>query len=163
MKRCPKCGYTRTAADSAPDYECPACGVVYAKFLAQVSGDPQPTITASPSLASVSPQRAEWAPELDSQFEFELFADKLRSNSLYPVFRKLVALVYFFFVALAVLTLISGAAVAFLNTGGVRIGGIVLGLIFGALFWIIGRVVREVSLMLADLSDAAVRIASKIK
>jgi hypothetical protein len=29
---CPKCGYERQAADTAPDYECPRCGIVYAKF-----------------------------------------------------------------------------------------------------------------------------------
>ena len=30
-KTCIKCGYERRESDSAPDYECPACGVVYAK------------------------------------------------------------------------------------------------------------------------------------
>jgi predicted nucleic acid-binding Zn-ribbon protein len=29
---CPKCGYARQPSDTAPDYECPSCGVVYAKF-----------------------------------------------------------------------------------------------------------------------------------
>lgn len=28
---CPKCAYERKATDTAPDYECPKCGVVYAK------------------------------------------------------------------------------------------------------------------------------------
>ena len=28
---CPKCGYLRKPQDAAPDYECPQCGVVYAK------------------------------------------------------------------------------------------------------------------------------------
>jgi ribosomal protein S27E len=30
--QCPKCGYTRTPTDRAPDYECPSCGVVYKKY-----------------------------------------------------------------------------------------------------------------------------------
>ncbi len=30
-KSCVKCGYVRKPADLAPDYECPRCGVVYAK------------------------------------------------------------------------------------------------------------------------------------
>ena len=30
-KACIKCGYVRRDSDSAPDYACPACGVVYAK------------------------------------------------------------------------------------------------------------------------------------
>ncbi len=29
---CPKCGYTRQPADTAPDYECPQCGVIYSKY-----------------------------------------------------------------------------------------------------------------------------------
>jgi hypothetical protein len=32
METCPKCGTTRQPADSAPDAQCPGCGVVYAKF-----------------------------------------------------------------------------------------------------------------------------------
>lgn len=31
MTTCPKCRYTRQPSDTAPDYECPKCGVVYAK------------------------------------------------------------------------------------------------------------------------------------
>lgn len=29
---CPKCHYVRKASDTAPDYECPKCGIIYAKF-----------------------------------------------------------------------------------------------------------------------------------
>lgn len=29
---CPKCAYIRQPGDTAPDYECPNCGVVYEKF-----------------------------------------------------------------------------------------------------------------------------------
>lgn len=32
MTTCPKCGHTRKPEDQAPEYECPACGVIYAKF-----------------------------------------------------------------------------------------------------------------------------------
>lgn len=32
MTTCPKCHYTRRPGDTSPDYECPKCGVVYAKF-----------------------------------------------------------------------------------------------------------------------------------
>ncbi len=30
---CPKCRYTRKPTDTAPDYQCPACGVIYHKYL----------------------------------------------------------------------------------------------------------------------------------
>ena len=31
---CPRCGHVRQAGDQAPDWECPACGIVYSKFKA---------------------------------------------------------------------------------------------------------------------------------
>ena len=31
---CPKCGHVRTAADVAPDWQCPACGIAYQKYQA---------------------------------------------------------------------------------------------------------------------------------
>lgn len=31
MTQCPKCQYVRKETDAAPEYECPSCGVVYAK------------------------------------------------------------------------------------------------------------------------------------
>lgn len=34
LKKCPKCEYVRSETDTAPEYECPVCGVVYAKFVA---------------------------------------------------------------------------------------------------------------------------------
>jgi ribosomal protein L37AE/L43A len=30
---CPKCGYRRKATESVPDWQCPSCGVAYAKVL----------------------------------------------------------------------------------------------------------------------------------
>lgn len=30
-RECPKCHYVRVPTDTAPDYECPRCGIVYAK------------------------------------------------------------------------------------------------------------------------------------
>lgn len=39
-KPCPKCRHVRTAADSGPDWQCPKCGIAYAKF-----GQPAPAAT----------------------------------------------------------------------------------------------------------------------
>jgi hypothetical protein len=43
-KKCLKCEYVRQPTDTAPDYECPNCGVVYAKFEAAMNQNaaPQP-------------------------------------------------------------------------------------------------------------------------
>lgn len=38
--KCPKCQYVRQPTDTTPDYECPACGVVYAKVLAALAPSP---------------------------------------------------------------------------------------------------------------------------
>ncbi len=48
MKTCPKCRYTRTPSDTAPEYECPKCGVIYAKAFAQPAQPAQPTLAAEP-------------------------------------------------------------------------------------------------------------------
>ncbi|MDX9717244.1 MAG: hypothetical protein RBT67_07715 [Thauera sp.] len=39
--QCPKCGYVRQESDAAPDYECPRCGIVYAKFNKSLSPEEQ--------------------------------------------------------------------------------------------------------------------------
>lgn len=44
MTTCPKCHYTRHPSDTAPEYECPKCGVVYAKAFSQ----PIPHVDAEP-------------------------------------------------------------------------------------------------------------------
>jgi uncharacterized Tic20 family protein len=38
---CPKCSYIRTAEEGANDWECPSCGIVYAKFL-KAAAEPAP-------------------------------------------------------------------------------------------------------------------------
>jgi glutaredoxin len=36
IRNCPKCAYTRKASDAkVPDWQCPSCGIAYAKFLEQ--------------------------------------------------------------------------------------------------------------------------------
>jgi len=42
-KPCPKCAYVRTASETAPDWQCPKCGIVYAKF-----GQGPPAAAAAP-------------------------------------------------------------------------------------------------------------------
>ena len=37
-KPCPKCKHVRTANEVAPDWQCPKCGVAYAKFVAAQQG-----------------------------------------------------------------------------------------------------------------------------
>jgi uncharacterized Tic20 family protein len=46
-KPCPKCRHVRTAQEVAPDWQCPKCGVAYAKALAAQSSAPAAAATAT--------------------------------------------------------------------------------------------------------------------
>jgi len=37
--KCPKCGYSRKLGETAPDWQCPSCGIAYAKSDATLSED----------------------------------------------------------------------------------------------------------------------------
>lgn len=50
MTTCPKCRYTRKPEDTAPDYECPQCGVIYAKV-----ARPNPNPDQAPSTTRSEP------------------------------------------------------------------------------------------------------------
>ena len=52
-KACPKCSYVRTQSETVPDWQCPKCGIVYAKFGQQ----------APPAAASAATPRRAAAPE----------------------------------------------------------------------------------------------------
>ena len=32
VKSCPKCGHVRAAGEAAPEWQCPKCGIAYAKY-----------------------------------------------------------------------------------------------------------------------------------
>jgi uncharacterized protein YxjI len=40
---CPKCAYARTASDTAPDWQCPKCGIAYVKFEQATNSAPAST------------------------------------------------------------------------------------------------------------------------
>lgn len=47
---CPKCAYVRQPTDAAPDYECPRCGIIYAKYRPSTPLDDTPSsIRPAPS------------------------------------------------------------------------------------------------------------------
>jgi predicted nucleic acid-binding Zn-ribbon protein len=39
QQKCNKCGYERNSSDSAPDGQCPKCGVIYAKIAKRISAE----------------------------------------------------------------------------------------------------------------------------
>src|SRR5947207_3713598 len=50
-KPCPKCRYVRTPADKTPDWQCPKCGIAYAKFGQPQSGQVGATTVSRPANA----------------------------------------------------------------------------------------------------------------
>jgi glutaredoxin len=54
VKACPKCSYVRTAADAkVPDWQCPKCGIAYAKFEAQQLANWETKRPAAPATPAV--------------------------------------------------------------------------------------------------------------
>jgi hypothetical protein len=57
IRSCPKCGYTRKESDAkVPDWQCPSCGVAYAKFLEQnqAPAAPRAPVLSAPAAAPMS-------------------------------------------------------------------------------------------------------------
>ena len=70
-------------------------------------------------------------------------------------------LIYWFLIVLAALSALGSLMALFTGSGAGRIGGFIGGVFMSLFFVLIARLTSETSLMLADLSDAAVRIAAK--
>jgi glutaredoxin len=51
-KRCPKCRYERQAADTAPDWQCPSCGIAYSKAEQTLQAVPTAVLTTRAPAAS---------------------------------------------------------------------------------------------------------------
>jgi len=55
-KPCPKCAHVRTESETAPDWQCPKCGIVYAKFGQQAPAPaPGPAARGAGAAAAVAP------------------------------------------------------------------------------------------------------------
>lgn len=161
QRKCLKCGHHNTAASGDELEACPACGAIYSRVDAAISGrasEPVRPTVSSPVKPSGFERRARRQSE---ELDVHEFAEVLRSESLYPTFRSLVKLIYWFLIALAIFSGLGTLMLIFTGSGVGRIGGVIGG-IFATLFFIlVAKLTSETSLMLADLSDAAVRIAAR--
>jgi len=57
IRSCPKCSYTRKASDTGvPNWQCPSCGVAYAKFVGQdqAPAAPRAPVLSAPAAAPMS-------------------------------------------------------------------------------------------------------------
>lgn len=158
QKKCLKCGHVASYEGPQPD-ACPGCGAIYRKVeevaaAAQNGHTPKTTRNSgfSPSVLPTRPTQKARSPQDD----LEWFVSEMRSNSLYPTWRELVKWATWFGYAMAIIVLI-GAAIGFKNG---QIGAAAVGVGVALLIAVVARVSRELSLMMADLADAAVRQAA---
>lgn len=150
-KTCRKCGHTTTyAPTSLEPQSCMECGGIYRKveeaFQRAAEGRPSQL-----PRASVFSRVAATAPS-----GHRAYIEVLRSESLYPTWRQLVTLVAIFWYLLAAAALVGGV-MAFKESFYAGLGGLGMALFLA----IVGRVGKELAFMLADLSDATVRMAAK--
>ncbi len=132
-RHCTKCNYINATATGEVNEACPDCGTVYSKL----PGDRQ----------------------IDPIHEY---AKTMRAQTLYPTFRAWVKINYFVWNLFAALSLIAGL-VALVNGRGMGSGsGLVVGIFLTFFFHFIGKVSSELTVMLADMSDASVRAAAKL-
>lgn len=157
IRNCLKCGHTNQQAVGDEMEACPSCGAIYSRVEAAWAARPA---TPRPP----PPKKSEPVAEPDGDAEdINEFALRLREDSLYPTFRNLIQIFYWVLVLIAVFSFIGSGMTLFSGSGETKWIGVMVGLFFGLFFLVVARVMREVSLMLADLSDAAVRIASRVR
>ena len=62
MTPCPKCGYERQPTDTAPDYECPKCKIIYSKFDSAAEKKRQDLLELQRQKANKNPLKSEIIP-----------------------------------------------------------------------------------------------------
>jgi hypothetical protein len=80
------------------------------------------------------------------------YLDRIRSQSAYPWVRRIAGLVALFFYTLAAISFFGGIIIAF--TGKVGAVAALLGTVFGLIYFIVGAITKELSIMLADIADS---------
>lgn len=171
-KKCLKCGQTNKRSSGSASEACPFCGAIYSKVEAHLAqragrGAPVGQSAAMPTAAidtegsnPVASYRANGGDRGDRAISLGVYADTLRAESLYPTFRQLVNVFYVLGLICAALVVLGGLY-SFISIGP-RAIPVFLGCLFGALVVVIlSKLGKEMWSMLADLSDASVRIAAE--
>ena len=155
-RTCLKCGHANAAATGSELEACPACGAIYSR------------VEAAAAQRGAQPTRPVRAPQTTPSFAAApaglrgtdrdgAFLDQLRAESNYPTFRSVIGVFTLVGYVLAALT----AAGAVFSMAKVNIGAGLLGLAVAVFIVIMTRMGKEMSLMVADASDALVRMAAR--
>lgn len=173
QRKCLKCDHVHAEATGDELEACPQCGAIYTRVEAVLQARaaeqaavlrPKATSGYAAAAALAAAERRHsttFSASFDNEFNVHAFAETLRSESLYPTFRNLVQLIYWIFVVLAIVAAIGTVVVVLKGDGASRLIGGLTGLFMTLFSLVLGKLSREMSLMLADLSDAAVRIAAQ--
>lgn len=148
-KPCLKCGKS-TPYDGAEPEACAHCGAIYRKVEEALRNGP---ISRPMGSATLPPAKPRYAP-----LDHIEFARVMRAESIYPTFRAAVHIIYWVGIVLAMLSVVSGFWISLRSPSGP--GPAMGGLLAAVLIYVAFRVTKEMSLMLADLSDATVRTAA---
>lgn len=153
-KTCQKCGHQNPTATGAALEPCPACHAIYSRVDAAVlEGRLTPFSPQKAQAVAAAKLQQEAKPAKRERNSGQPFIETLRAGSLYPNFRMVTgvfALLGYVLAAIcAVGAVMSGSSA--MVTGG--------GIVLAAFIVVVSKVLKEASLMLADLSDAAVVIA----
>ena len=158
-KTCKKCGHTVTYNGLEPQ-SCPACGAIYAKVeeALRAAADARANRNAAAAQNSRIPsaQAADMQGDARGMVDVHAYAAGMRDDSLYPFWRKLVGVVTILGYILAVILLIA----AFITISKLSVTAGLVGIVLAIFVAVMVRVGKEASLMLADLSDASVRLAA---
>lgn len=162
-KQCLKCNHV-ASFEGAPPLACPECGAVYSKVEEAIrSGAPMRSrnnSTDSGFANSALPTPKAWSAISQTRGEDGLdvhaFARNMRNDSLYPAWRKIVGFFTILGYVFAVILLVAAFVV-----GRDSVWTLLVGFGCAAMIALAAKVGKELSLMLADLSDASVRIAAR--
>jgi len=155
IKQCLKCNHS-AAYEGQPPAACPACGAIYSKVEEALQNGTAARPRPQPSAPEINYFKAAPTAPGSTGPDVHAFAEQMRAESLYPAWRGIVGIFAILGYVVAVLAAI-GAIVAALKVSW--LSGLV-GLGVAAFIAIITKVSKEASLMLADLSDAAVHLAA---
>lgn len=153
QKQCLKCGHSVSYQD-APPTACPQCGAVYSKVEAAFAPPAPATVAAREEARASTFGRNQRL--LDDDIDVHDYASQMRRNSLYPMWRLLVNIATY--AAYAIAAIIAIGAILNDDVGPMVTWGLTL---FAALIAVFAKVMKELSLILADMSDATVRMAAR--
>lgn len=168
MRTCQKCGHANPVATNTDTEACPACGAIYARVEAAIAAGTFRAITARavaptvptpahapPPVAPAAPV-AQLAPRPVAQTPF---IETLRAGSNYPAVRSVAGI----FAVIGYLVWgLFGLIGAALTMAQGQVGAGLGAMVFCLVMLVLTRLFKELALMVADLSDAAVVTAERL-